>query len=342
MALTIKDAAKKALRARIALLALTGGGKTYTGLRFLNAMKDMGMARKIGVIDTEHGSASKYINAPFPPFRVIEMEDDFSPEQYIQALSMLADDGCDAALVDSLSHAWAGKGGSLELKDKFAKKGFNDYTAWGPVSAMQNRMIEALLSFPGHLIVTMRVKMEHLIEKDAVTGRNAVRKIGLQPVQRDGLEYEFDLVGDLDQDHNFTVSKTRCSALDGYSANKPGEEVIRKLRSWLESGEAVRAPVKPAAPALGVAPAVSAHASTAAESSATASAPSPAQPTGAPETSTSATDPIVALLARVVSAPDQAALDAIVPDVKGLPEATRAVVRARWMDRQKELQGRAA
>lgn len=254
MALVIKDAVKQNLRARIALLAPTGGGKTYSGLRFLNSLVKLGMAKKVGVIDTEHGSASKYIGE-FPPFRVIELTDDFSPEVYIEAMQLMADDGCDALLIDSLTHAWAGKGGSLELKDKFGRqKGFNDYTAWGPVTAMQNRLIESMLSYPGHLVTTMRLKMEHVIEKDPVTGKNVVRKVGLQPVQRDGLEYEFDLVGDLDQDHNFSVSKTRCSALDGYSAHKPGEEVIRKLRMWLESGEreAVKAP--PAAPAKEEAP----------------------------------------------------------------------------------------
>jgi AAA domain len=245
MKLIIKDAVKLNLKARIALLSPTGGGKTYSMLTFLFSLVKLGMAKKVGVIDTEHGSASKYIG-PFPIFRVVEMADDFSPEQYIEALQLLADDGCDAVGVDSLSHAWAGKGGSLELKDRFGKqKGFNDYTAWGPVTAMQNRLIEAMLSYPGHLVTTMRLKMEHVIEKDPVTGKNVVRKVGLQPVQRDGLEYEFDVVGDFDQDHNFSVSKTRCSALDGYAVNKPGEEVIRKLKGWLESGEAAAARAKP-------------------------------------------------------------------------------------------------
>jgi hypothetical protein len=226
-------------------LAPTGGGKTFSMLKFLFAL--------VKARDGEEGRrhrhrarrASKYVGE-FPGFRVIELADDFSPEIYIEALQILADDGVRRRGIDSLTHAWAGKGGSLELKDKFGRqKGFNDYTAWGPVTAMQNRLIESMLSYSGHLVTTMRLKMEHVIEKDPITGKNVVRKIGLQPVQRDGLEYEFDLVGDLDQDHNFSVSKTRCSALDGYSVNKPGEEVIRKLKGWLESGEAAQAKARP-------------------------------------------------------------------------------------------------
>jgi hypothetical protein len=333
MALIVKDAVKHALKARIGLLAPTGGGKTYTGLRFLFAMVDAGMAKRVGVIDTEHGSASKYLNDPFPPFRVVEMSDDFSPEQYIEAMDLMARDGVDALLIDSLSHAWAGKGGSLELKDRFGKqKGFNDYTAWGPVSAMQNRLIEALLSYPGHLVATLRLKMEHVIEKDPVTGKNVVRKVGLQPVQRDGMEYEFDVVADLDQDHNFTVSKTRCRTLDGYSVNKPGEEVIRKLRGWLESGVREERPVptngatsaapKPVAPdniSPSIAPAV-----------VTSSTTEPA--------ATSSTDPAVdPLLADIAKATSKADLDAIVPKVGALAEVPRSVVRAAWMAKLRQV-----
>lgn len=342
--LTIKDAVKHALKARIGLLAPTGGGKTYTGLLFLFAMVKWGMAKKVGVIDTEHGSASKYLNDPFPSFRVIELADDFSPEVYIEAMALLAEDGCDALLVDSLSHAWAGKGGSLELKDRFGKqKGFNDYTAWGPVTAMQNRLIESLLSYPGHLVATMRLKMEHVIEKDPITGKNVVRKIGLQPVQRDGMEYEMDLVGDIDQDHNFSVSKTRCRALDGYSVHKPGEEVVKKLRSWLETGERASPPSSPAqaAPPLATAPdagkegvgeaVASRPADAAAISPVTAAVAATTLTTVAPA---STPDP---LLSEITSAANQAALDALVPKVSGLPEVRRAVLRAAWVARQKEV-----
>jgi len=250
MPLQIKDAVKHALKARIGLLAPTGGGKTFTGLTMLFAMVDLGMAKKVGVIDTEHKSASKYLGDPFPSFRVIELEEDFSPEVYVEALQLLAADGCDAVLIDSLTHAWAGKGGALEIKDKVGRqKGFNDYTAWGPVTAMHNRLIEAMLSYPGHLIATMRLKMEHVLEEDPTTKKKTVRKIGLQPVQRDGMEYEFDLVGDLDQEHNFSISKTRCRSLDGYGERKPGKDVIIKLRAWLDGTAAIdRQAAKPITP----------------------------------------------------------------------------------------------
>jgi len=60
---------------------------------------------------------------------------------------------------------------------------------------------------------TMRAKTEYVQEKNEKTGKVSVRKVGMAPVQRDGLEYEFDVVADLDQDNNLIVGKTRCPSL---------------------------------------------------------------------------------------------------------------------------------
>lgn len=322
MPLIIKDAIQRNLKARIGLLAPTGGGKTFTGLRWLFAMKALGMANRIGVIDTEHGSASKY-KRDFGTFRVIEMSNNFSPEQYIEAMTMLAEDGVDALLIDSLTHAWSGKGGSLETKDKLGKqRGYNDYTAWGPVTAMQNRMIEAMLGYPGHLITTMRLKMEYVLEEDPITKRNVVRKVGLQPIQRDGMEYEFDVVGDLDQEHVLTISKTRCSPLDGFTETKPSDRLVKILRTWLESDEAQEAKAAP----VHIAPAPAAETPEA-----------PAHTEAQPEA------PTDAMLEEIKNAADQAALDALIEKAQGLPESQRGLVRARWIARRNELkQGQAA
>ena len=336
MSLVIKDAIQANLKARIGLIAPAKGGKTFTMLTFLFGMKELGMATKIGVIDTEHRSASKY-KRDFGPFRVIEMEDDFNPEQYIEALRLLAEDGCDAVGIDSLSHAWAGKGGALEMKDRVSRqRGFNDYTAWGPVTAVHIRMIEAMLSYPGHLIATMRSKMEYVMEEDPITKKNVVRKIGLQPLQRDGMEFEFDIIGDINQEHELVIAGTRCRALDGYRKTKPGPEVIKTLKAWLESDEAVEVKARP---------------TPAPETVAMKPAPPPApSPTPALVDATSSTtepaaspstDPVPAILAEIAAASTQPDLDAIVPRVKDLPEAPRAVLRARWLERQAQIRAAA-
>jgi hypothetical protein len=60
--------------------------------------------------------------------------------------------------------------------------------------------------------------------------------VGMAPIQRDGMEYEFTVVGDIDHDHNLVISKTRCPKLDGAVIHKPGRQIAETLLEWLNSG----------------------------------------------------------------------------------------------------------
>jgi hypothetical protein len=224
---------KKKLRA--ALLGPAGAGKTRTALEIAKGLGD-----KIALIDTEHGSASMY--AHIVDFDALELAS-FSPDRYIEAIGAAEEAGYDVLVIDSLSHAWSGKGGILEFVDRSKKNG-NSFNAWGDATPLQNKLVERLLTCRMHLIVTMRTKMEFVQEKDERTGKTIVRKIGLQPVQRDGVEYEFDVICDIDQSHTMTVAKTRIDSLDGEIIEKAGEPFGRRLRSWLDGGAPVKlAPV---------------------------------------------------------------------------------------------------
>lgn len=134
----------------------------------------------------------------------------------------------------------------------------NSYVAWRNVTPLHNKLVEKLIHAPFHLIVTMRAKTEYVQEKDPNSGKTVIRKVGMQPIQRDGLEYEFDVVVDVDLDHNAVVGKTRCSALDGKVFPKAGKELASVFYGWLTEGAEpeVVAPAKsqpvaklPAAPA---------------------------------------------------------------------------------------------
>jgi hypothetical protein len=140
--------------------------------------------------------------------------------------------------VDSLSHGWFSTGGVLERVDKAKQRhGGNKYAAWSEGTPEQNALIEALLSFPGHLFVTMRAKMDHVQEKDE-KGNTTIKKVGMAPVQRDGVEYEFQIVGDIDIHHNMVVTKTRCSLLQDAVVHEPDAAFWRILMGWLDEGEA--------------------------------------------------------------------------------------------------------
>lgn len=227
-----RQATRAASRLRMTLDGPAGSGKTYTALRFAHELARGG---RIAVLDTERGSASKYVGecpdgTPWA-FDVCELTS-FSPERYTEVIQAAGRGGYSVLVIDSLSHAWEGTGGALEIKDR---QGGNQFAAWRQVSAIHNHMIDAILSAPLHVICTMRSRMEYVQEQDE-RGKTVIRKAGLSPIQRPGTEYEFDVVADLDWAHVLTVSKSRCPALADLRSEKPGPAFIAPLISWLESG----------------------------------------------------------------------------------------------------------
>ena len=101
-------------------------------------------------------------------------------------------------------------------------------------------------------------KVEYVVEN--VGGRNQVRKVGLQPVQRDGLEYEFTVVGDVTQDHDLVVTKTRAAFLKDAVIREAGEDLGRQLAAWLASGTSAPRPAVPPSTTAKAEPAAQAEA----------------------------------------------------------------------------------
>ena len=238
-------ATKKKSRLRLAILGPSGSGKTYSALAIGKHLAAT-LKSPLAVIDTERGSASKYAG-DVADFSVLELTS-FSPGNYIKAIRLAQANGFKVIIVDSLSHAWFGADGILDQKDK---KGDTSFGAWRTLTPQHNDLVEAILAFDGHIICTMRSKMEYVQEKDA-KGKTTVRKVGLAPVQREGMEYEFDVIGEMDVDNCMHVTKTRCSALADASIRKPGADVATILLDWLDQG--VDEAPRPAAPTPEVVP----------------------------------------------------------------------------------------
>lgn len=244
MAIQFVKATKKQAKARLAFDGPSGSGKTYSSLIAATALAEGG---KIAVIDTERGSASLYSDKF--NFDVLEL-DTYSPQLYIDAINAAEEAGYAVIVIDSLSHAWEGEGGALDLVDKAAKRSQsgNSFTAWKDVTPLQRKLVDTMLSSKAHVIVTMRSKMDYVQERDERTGKTVIRKVGLAPVQRQGMEYEFTIVADMDTDHNLSISKSRCEFLADAVVSKPDAKFWAKLVDWLNSGEEL--PVKPPAPAF--------------------------------------------------------------------------------------------
>lgn len=219
----------------------SGSGKTYTSLLIAQELGE-----RFALIDTEHGTASKYAG-DVANFDTVQLES-FSPETYVKAIEAARDAGYPVLVIDSLSHAWDGVEGALEQVDKVAKRSTsgNSFTAWRDVTPMHRRLVEAILAYPGHVIATMRVKTEYVMETDS-RGKTVPKKIGLAPVQRAGIEYEFDVVGDIDHEHDMVISKSRCSKVAEVGVyKKPGKKFAHELLAWLEDGaERVAQPTSP-------------------------------------------------------------------------------------------------
>jgi hypothetical protein len=230
---TFAPATRETAKARIALQGPGGSGKTKTALRMAEGLAAGGA---IGVVDTERGSALKY--APVPGRPDIESHEFAhlpmafcSPENLIAAVKAAEEARLAVLIIDSWSHFWAGKGGLLARVDEEAKKGGSGgkFTAWGPVNELEQEMLDALLGFPGHVIVTMRTKNDYEMEGKKVT------KVGVKTVQREGAEYEVDVVIDMIEGTG-TVTKTRYTGLSGVSVHHPGETLAETILEQLGQG----------------------------------------------------------------------------------------------------------
>ncbi|AMW11652.1 hypothetical protein A4E84_20425 [Streptomyces qaidamensis] len=231
---TFAPATRETAKARIALQGPGGSGKTKTALRMAERLADGG---DIGVIDTERGSAKKYAVVPGRPdlggHQFGHMPMAFcSPENLIAAVKAAEEARLTVLIVDSWSHFWAGKGGLLARVEEESQKSSNrggKFTAWAPVNDLEQDMLDALLNFPGHVIVTMRTKNDYEMEGKKVT------KVGVKTVQREGAEYEFDVVIDMIAGTG-TVTKTRYEPLYNASVHHPGEDFAEVILEQLGQG----------------------------------------------------------------------------------------------------------
>src|SRR3990167_629464 len=134
-----RKAERQKAKARIALCAPSGGGKTHSALLIA-----AGLGKKIALVDTENGSAEMEQGKPgIPEYDVLVLSAPFEPKKYISAIKMAEQANYDVIIIDSLSHAWAGSGGALDIKEQIlqASKTQNSWTAWRAITPLHNALI---------------------------------------------------------------------------------------------------------------------------------------------------------------------------------------------------------
>ena len=219
-------------RLRLAIFGPSGSGKTLTALRMAH-----GIGGKIGLIDTERGSASKYADHPKYSFSFDTLLlEDKTLRGYIEAVRSAAAAGYDVLIIDSLSHGWRELLLEVERAAR-SKFGGNTWAAWSEGTPKQMAFIETLLNYPGHVIATMRSKTEWSISKKS-DGRSEVVRLGLAPEEGKGIEYEFDLLLEMSEDHLGRVLKDRTGKYQDQIIEMPGEQFGKDLANWLGTGVA--------------------------------------------------------------------------------------------------------
>lgn len=241
-ALQFKPAARTAIKIKLAVSGSSGSGKTMGALALAQ-----GLGKRIALIDTENGSASSY--ADKYQYDVLELSPPFTSKRFEEAIDAAIGFGYDVLVIDSLSHQWTGEGGILSRKEEMDRRpNSNSYTNWAAFTKEHNAFIAHVLHAPIHVIATLRAKQDYVLTER--NGKQVPVKVGMAPVQRDGLEYEFSTVFELQMDHRAIVSKDRTNLFGGDGRevwNLCDPKVAAALKGWLDSAppKAVTEPADP-------------------------------------------------------------------------------------------------
>lgn len=223
--LTFTRATRHTVKLKLAVQGPSGSGKTLGALALAQALAQGG---KVALIDTENGSASLY--ADRYAFDTIVMHPPYETKKYEAAVKAAIAAGYSALVIDSISHQWDGDGGILQRKEETDARGGNHFSNWEPFTKEHNRFRALLLDSPIDIVSTMRSKMAYSQEQNGQ--KTSIKKLGLQPLQREGMEYEFTVAFDVQMDHKAAASKDRTDLFKGRLVDLLDPTVWKQLLEW--------------------------------------------------------------------------------------------------------------
>lgn len=232
---------------KLAITGPTGSGKTLSALRMAAGLIEPG--QRIAFEDTENDSASLYadmeakqcqdMNIPNAQiedvmatsrlFDVMPIAPPFAAESFSSGIDSAVAAGYGAVVIDSASHFWKG---ILTYKDQLdGHGGTNKFANWKKADEKFDPVIERVLQSKIHIIFCMRSKIAY--EMDEQTKK--VSKVGLAPIMRDNLEYEFSTVLDIGHNHTAMASKDRTGLFPNDKPFMVTEQTGRDLSAWLKT-----------------------------------------------------------------------------------------------------------
>jgi hypothetical protein len=239
------QAKRELIFTKTALMAPSGGGKTYSALRLAT-----GMIEKLKELNAEIGngkillantesSRGRYYANEFQ-YDIVDVAAPHSPEMYVDLINWAVEQKYPILIIDSSTHEWEGKGGCLELHQQAG----GTFQSWAKITPRHDKFIQAIADSPIHIIATMRGKDQYEIEKNDA-GKANVKKLGVGAQQRQGFEYEFTVTFLIDQKSNMaTCEKDNTHLFEDEGEVLLSETFGKKLISWANSGEGYTPPVR--------------------------------------------------------------------------------------------------
>lgn len=222
--MNLRQSERKNVKIKMALQSLSSGGKTYSALLLAKGLNN-GDFSKVAIIDSENGSSDLY--AHLGNYNILKLEPPFSPENYIAAIELCEKVGMEVIILDSISHCWD------YLLEVHKNMPGNSFTNWGKITPRHNAFVHKILRSNAHIIATMRVKQSYVLNQK--NGKFVPEKVGLRAIQRNGIDYEFSLVFDINIQHFAVAYKDRTGLFLGRSEFIINTSTGKRLLDWCNS-----------------------------------------------------------------------------------------------------------
>lgn len=220
----LRQSERKQAKIKMALQGSAGSGKTFSSLLLAKGLAK-GDFSKVAVIDSESGSSNLY--AHLGNYNVLTLEAPYIIDNYIKAIDICEKAGMECIVIDSLSHSWE------ELLDYHSKLPGNSFTNWQKITPKLNSLISKILQSPSHVIATMRTKQDYVLNQK--NGKYVPEKVGLKSIMRDGIDFEFTIVFDIDIKNYASATKDRTNLFSGKSEFIINSATGKRILDWCNS-----------------------------------------------------------------------------------------------------------
>jgi hypothetical protein len=228
--MSFKLASKKDIKIKAAISSLAGAGKTFGALSVAKGMMN-GDISKVALIQTETGRAQLYTSR-LGAFNVLDIHPPFTPQKFISAIEEAEKMKFRLVIIDSLSDAWGGLGGCLDMHQEASDQLKNSFSAWKRITPQWEALLNKILSSELHIFCTIKKKADYVIEADE-KGRQVPKKVGLADVIREGTDYRFMIQFEIDRDsHLSRVSKDNTGLFEGREPFLLTEAIGKEIRDW--------------------------------------------------------------------------------------------------------------